>query len=67
MSAYEKFKAWLALGLGIYLILQCVGLVVGGTLFTFVGGEGVGILMLLLGFGIIYVGYRLAKWGWKRI
>jgi len=81
MAAYEKVKAWLALLLGIYLIFQCVSLIIGGSVFTAFGAEGAkmgsgpiggiglggGIVMLLVGLVTIYFSWKLMRWGWSNI
>jgi len=65
--AYEKLKAWAALILGIYLVVQCVAMVVGGSVFAAVGSPAVGVPVILLGLAVVYASYRLASWGWKHI
>lgn len=81
MGAYEKVKAWLALLVGVYLILQSVALIIGGSVFTAAGAEGAsmgasgvaglglgsGIFMLVVGLVVTYFSWKLARWGWSNI
>jgi hypothetical protein len=81
MGAYEKVKAWLALLVGVYLILQSVALIISGSVFTAAGAEGAsmgasgvaglglgsGIFMLAVGLVVTYFSWKLASWGWSNI